>query len=159
MTKKLIILLLTLTILLFSACSKESKFGIEELCLRTNDTFGTTYDSRSFFKGKNDANEFLFLEYMNNLISVSVNDKNQITSISVLFTNEQDIAVGIKCFYELCCTFTSNDQTTQQAIFNSYNITADKIKFTDNTQKVIVGKYKYTVICNELSVTLFCERI
>ncbi len=158
MTKKYIIFLLSM-ILFFSGCSKETKFGIEELCSRTNEVFGTTYDSKSFFLGKNNTNEFLFSEYNGNLISVSTNDKNLITSISVLFTSEQDVSSGITCFFELCCTFTGNDQTTQQAIFNNYDITADKIKFTDNNQAVTVGKYKYTVICNELSVALFCEGV
>ena len=158
MTKKLIFLIISILIL-FSACSKESKFGIEELCLRTNEAFSTNYDSKNFFMGKNQTDTFLFCEYENNLISVFKNEQNLITGISVLFTSEQDINSGIECFFRLCCTFTGNDISTQQAIFDNHNITSDKIKFTDNNYAVTVGKYKYTVICNELSVTLFCEKV
>ena len=55
--------------------------------------------------------------------------------------------------------FTNNDYDTQKATLENCQINTDTIKYADSNNVITVGKYKYTVICNDYSVTFFCDRV
>lgn len=161
MIKKIAVIFLTLIFIatLFCSCSQESKFGIEELCKRTNENFGTSLKSEDFFLAENGDERFLIYENGNTLISVSIDTNNTVKGVSVLLTSDGNINDGIELFYELCCVFTCNEPTSQKEILDSCGITADKTEFADSNSIFTVGKYKYVVVCNRYSVTLFCDRV
>lgn len=161
MIKKTVAIFLCLIFIatLFCSCSQESKFGIEELCKRTNEEFGTSLNSKDFFLAENDDGRFLIYEENNLLISVSLDTNSTVKGISVLFTSDESTENGVDIFHKLCCVFTGNVPTEQQEILDSCDISADKIKFADSSSVFTVGKYKYVIVCNDYSITLFCDRV
>ncbi len=144
---------------LFCSCSQESKFGIEQLCKRTNETFGTSLDSDDFFLAENDDGRFLMCEDGDGLICVSLDTNNTVKGVSVLFTNGESTENGIDLFYKLCCVFTSNEPNVQRDTLDNCGISADKISFADGNSIFTVGKYKYVIVCNDFCITLFCDRV
>ncbi len=145
---------------LLCGCSKETKFGIEQFVTRMNKEFLTEYSTADFMLSVDEnENNYLFCDKGNCFLSLQLNDDNDIIGISLLVTEGYDISNGINEFQNMCCIFTGNDVDTQKSILNESNITADKIKYADSSNTITVGKYKYTIVCNEYSVTLFCEKV
>ncbi|MGN0569157.1 MAG: hypothetical protein ACI4N4_01480, partial [Candidatus Fimenecus sp.] len=78
MKKQFLILILTL-ICIFSACSKESKFGIEQFAERMNSQFGTDYNTTDFVLGTDsDGEKYMLYEEGDTLISVSLDTNGTI---------------------------------------------------------------------------------
>lgn len=157
MVKKIVALVCLL--LLLCGCSQESKFGIQQFTTRMNEQYETTYKTADFVLGTDaNNNKYMFCESNEGLISLSLDDNNDIKGISLLINESMDINEGINTFCRLCCVFTGNDDETQRSILSQCTITADTIKYADSNMVITVGKYKYTVVCNDYSVTLFCDR-
>ena len=145
--------------LLFCGCSKENKFGVQQFVERLNNQYEYTLNTTDFILGKNGDTNSLFCEKENHLISLSLNDKNNIVGVSLLVTSPDEIENIISTFCKLSSILTNSDYIDQYAILTKCEITVDKIKFADNSFVATIGKYKYTVVCNEYSVTLFCDKI
>lgn len=142
------------------ACSKENKFGVEQFVDRMNSQFEYSLNTADFILHIDEnENNNLFCEIESSLITLSLDNNNDINGISLLSTNSQDIENTLDFFCDVCCVFTSNDYNTQKAILDNCNIKADTIKYADSNNVITVGKYKYTVVCNEYSITLFCDKI
>lgn len=142
------------------ACSKENKFGVEQFVDRMNSQFEYSLNTADFILHIDEnGNNNLFCEIESSLITLSLDNNNDIKGISLLATDSQDIPNTINFFCNMSCVFTSNDYNTQKAILDDCNIKADTIKYADSNNVITVGKYKYTVVCNEYSITLFCDKI
>lgn len=160
MYRKIFATIISFMLIFFCGCSKESKFGIEQFADRMNSQFEYDLNTGDFILGIDEKeNNNLFYESENYLITLSLDNDNNIKGICLLFTDTQNTTEYIDLFSKMCSVFTENDLDSQNSILANCDITADKIKFADNNRVITVGKYKYTVVCNEYSVTLFCDRI
>lgn len=150
---------LACVLLLLCGCSQESKFGIEQFVTRMNNQFETTYQTADFMIGTNENNEnYMFCDNSDGLIVLSLDSNNDIKGISLLINESIDINEGINTFCKLCCVFTGNNEEEQRSTLSNCMINSDTIKYADSNMIITVGKYRYTVVCNEYSVTLFCDR-
>ena len=160
MYKKILIFFLTLTLCLLCGCSKESKFGVEQFVYRMNTQFEYGLDTSLFILGINENNKnHLFYETDSSLITLSLDNNNNITGICLLEIDTLKTTETINLFSHMCSVFTGNDYETQCSNFSSYKINEETIKIADNNTVITVGKYKYTIVCNQYSITLFCDRI
>ena len=160
MYKKIFILFLATTLFLLSSCTKESKFGVEQFAHRMNSQFEYELDTAGFILGKDEnENNLLFYDIGASLITLSLDNNNNIKGISLLSTDAQSISETLSLFCDMCSVFTGNDRETQKELFSSYQINEDTIKYADNNSMITVGKYKYTFVSNSYSVTFFCDRI
>lgn len=160
MYKNFLIFLLIFSLCLLCGCSKENKFGVEQFVNRMNTQFDYGLDTSQFILGIDETNENnLFYEKESSLITLSLDSNNNINGICLLETDKQKANEAIELFSHMCSVFTGNDYETQCSIFSSYEINEDTIKIADNNMVITVGKYKYTIVCNEFSVTLFCDRV
>ncbi len=158
MIKKITALICVL--LCLSGCSKEEKFGLEQFVSRMNGQYNTTYKTADFMLGTDaDNRKYLFCDGNDGLISLSLDSNNDIIGVSLLINESIDINNGINTFLSICCIFKGNDEESEKKIFTDCNITTHAIKYADNNTVITVGKYKYTVVCNEYSVTFFCDRV
>ena len=147
-------------LLILCGCSQEQKFGIEQFVFRMNEQFETTYKTSDFMLGADEyGKKYLFCDNNYGLTALSLDSDNRIIGVGLLINESIDINDGINTFCKICCIFTGNDQLSQQEILNQCKITADTIKYADNNTVITVGKYKYTIVCNEYSITLFCDRV
>lgn len=158
MVKKLTCLICIL--LTLCGCSQEQKFGIEQFVWRMNEQFETTYKTSDFMLGTDeDEKRYLFCDNNYGLTALSLDSNNNIVGVGLLINESMDTNDAINTFLNFCCIFTGNDKSTQQEILTQCRITNDTIKYADNNTVITVGKYKYTIVCNEYSVTLFCDRV
>jgi hypothetical protein len=160
MCKKILIFSLACAFCFLCGCSKESKFGVEQFSYRMNSQFEYGFDTKQFILGIDENNENnLFYERDSSLITLSLDNNNNIIGISLLETDTQKASETIRLFSHMCSVFTGNDYETQCTIFEDYKINEETIKVADNNTVITVGKYKYTIICNEFSITLFCDKL
>ncbi len=158
--KKLLAISFIFIIIFFNGCSKEEKFGVEQFVTRMNKEYNAEYKTADFLLGKNqDENNCLFYEDGNSLLSLRLNNNNQIVGIGLLSLPEKNYTQVIDHFCKICSVFTGFDYDSQMKILNECEITTERIKLTDSNMVITVGKYKYSVICNNYSVTLFCDRV
>ena len=158
MIKKLTALICVL--LCLCGCSQEEKFGLEQFVSRMNEQYNTTYKTADFMLGTDAENKkYLFCDSSEGLISLSLDSNNDIIGVSLLINESIDINKGINTFLNICCIFKGNDEKSEKKIFTDCNITDHTIKYADNNTVITVGKYKYTVVCNDYSVTFFCDRV
>ena len=160
MFKKMLLIVISISLSLLCGCSKESKFGLEQFTSRMNTQFDYSLNTADFILHIDEnENNNLFCELNSSLVTLSLDNNNDIKGISLLSTDSQDIPNTINFFCNMCCVFTGNDYDAQKSIFDSCQINTDIIKYADSNNVITVGKYKYTVVCNEYSVTLFCDRV
>lgn len=157
--KKLLAILMVFITVFFSACSKESKFGIQQFTERMNKTFETDYKTSDFVLSKREDENVLFLSEKNSLISVFIDNSNYIKGVSLLITTDGDIENAKNTYCQMCSIFTGNNYESQMKIFTESDFFNESIKFADGNSLITVGRYKYTVVCNDYSVTFFCERV
>ncbi len=147
-------------LLCLCGCSQEEKFGLEQFVSRMNEQYNTTYKTADFMLGTDAKNQkYLFCDGNDGLVSLSLDSNNDIIGVSLLINESIDINKGINTFLSICCIFKGNDNENEKKIFTDCNITAHTIKYADSNMVITVGKYKYTVVCNEYSVTFFCDRV
>ncbi|MBQ4572350.1 MAG: hypothetical protein IJA80_03640 [Clostridia bacterium] len=157
--KKLLAILMVFITVFFSACSKESKFGIQQFTERMNKTFETDYKTSDFVLSKREDENVMFLSEENSLISVFIDNNNYIKGVSLLITADGDIENAKNTYCQMCSIFTGNDYESQMKIFSESDFFNEDIKFADGNSLITVGRYKYTVVCNDYSITFFCERV
>ncbi len=158
MIKKIAVL--TCILMILSGCSQETKFGVQQFVARMNKQYGTTYKTADFLFGSDKNNQnYMFYDSSDGLITLSLDGDNSIIGVAILITESMDINKGINTFCNICCVFTGNDADTQRKILYDCKINSNTIKYADNNMVITVGKYKYTIVCNEYSVTLFCDRV
>lgn len=157
--KKLLALFIVFIIIFFNSCSKEEKFGVEQFVDRINKNYNTEYSTSDFLLGKNQREEnCLFYEQENSMIVLILNNENLITGTGLLITDDSNVQEYINDFCRISSTITNSDYTKQSEILEQCGINTDNIKKTDSNWIITVGKYKYSVVCNNYSITLFCER-
>lgn len=158
MVKKIIALICVL--LCLCGCSQEEKFGLEQFVSRMNEQYNTTYKTADFMLGTDaDNHKYLFCDSDDGFVSLSLDSNNDIIGVSLLINESIDINKGINTFLDICCIFKGNDEESEKKVFTDCNISAHTIKYADSNMVITVGKYKYTVVCNEYSVTFFCDRV
>ncbi|MBO5857810.1 MAG: hypothetical protein J6Q87_06135 [Clostridia bacterium] len=154
------IICISFVFIFLCGCSQEQKFGVEQFVSRINNQYGTTYKTADFVLGTDKDNKnYLFYDNYDGFITLSLDSKNNITGVSLLFNESMDTNKAINTFCNICCVFTGYDKETILHTFSDIKITTETIKFADNNTVVTVGKYKYTIVCNEYSITLFCDRV
>ena len=157
--KKLLALFIVFIIIFFNSCSKEEKFGVEQFVDRINKNYNTEYSTSDFLLGKNQREEnCLFYEQENSMIVLILNNENLITGTGLLITDDSNVQEYINDFCRISSTITNSDYTKQSEILEQCGINTDNIKKTVSNWIITVGKYKYSVVCNNYSITLFCER-
>ena len=160
MIKKICVFLLIFVLCSFCGCSQESKFGIEQFTHRMNTQFEMNLNTADFMYGQSENEEnYLFYEDGDFLITLSLNANNSINGVGLLITESMDIKSGLDTFYKICSVFTGDSYENQKDTIESKGINSDEIKYADNNFAITVGKYKYSVICNDYSITLFCDRV
>lgn len=141
-------------------CSQESKFGLEQFTHRLSTQYEMSFNTADFMYGHDENEEkYLFYEEDDFLISLSLDANSSIKGVSLLFTESMDINSGLDTFCKICSVFTGDTYENQKKTNEECRITTDAIKYADNSFTSTVGKYKYSVICNNYSVTLFCDRV
>lgn len=160
MLKKICIFLSVICLFAFGGCSQESKFGVQQFTERMNTQYGTDFATSDFIFGTDEAGEnYLFCEKDEMLISLSLDTNNTIKGVGLVLTKSMDINAGLDTFLHICCVLTGEDEENQSVTFKKCGITEKKIKYADSNFVITVGKFKYSVICNDYSVTLFCDRV
>lgn len=160
MIKKILSICACMVFIFLCGCSQESKFGVQQFTERMNTQYGTEFTTADFILGTDDAGgNYLFCEKDEMLISLSLDTNNTICGAGLVLTESMDINAGLNTFLRICCVLTGEDEENQSATFKNCGITEDKIKYADSNFVITVGKFKYSVICNDYSVTLFCDRV
>ncbi len=157
--KKLLAIIMIFIITFFSSCSKESKFGIQQFTERMNKTYGTDYKTSEFALSSRNNTNFLFLSKDNTMLSVFIDNDNNIKGISLLITADGDIENAKNTYCQMCSIFTGNDFESQMKIFTESDFFNEDIKFADGNSLITVGRYRYSVICNDYCITFFCDRV
>lgn len=159
MSKKITVIFICFILAFLCGCSQESKFGVQQFTERINNQYGTDFATSDFILGTDENDEnYLFCEKGDMLISLSLDSNNTIRGVGLLFTENADINSGINTFLQICCILTGESEESQRATLTNCQITAEKIKYADSSFVITVGKFKYSVICNNYSITLFCDR-
>lgn len=159
MIKKIVSIYVCFILIFLCGCSQESKFGVQQFVERMNSQYGTDFATADFILGTDETKEsYLFCEKDEMLISLSLDTNNTIRGVGLLLTESMDINEGLNTFLHICCVFTGESEENQRATLTNCQITAEKIKYADSNFVITVGKFKYSVICNDYSVTLFCDR-
>lgn len=157
--KKLLAIFMIIITVFFSSCSKESKFGIQQFIERMNQTFDTSFQTKDFVLSKRENDNFLFLSEENTMLSLFIDNDNNIKGISILVTADGNIDNAKNTYCQMCSIFTGNDYNSQMNMFTESEFFNESIKFADGNSVITVGRYKYTVVCNDYSVTFFCDRV
>lgn len=159
MKKVLAIIMACITFFLWG-CSREEKFGLEQFVTRMNKEYNTTLSTADFLFGEGEENERFFIcDGEDFLLSLPYDSEGNISGVAVMVEVPEKITAGIDFFCNSCVIFTDHDEKKQDSILKECGITPEKIKFTDGDSVITVGRYKYTIVSNEYSVTLFCDRI
>lgn len=159
MFRKIVSICVCFAIIFLCGCSQESKFGVQQFVERMNSQYGTDFATADFILGTDENEEnYLFCERGDMLISLSLDTNNTIRGVGLLLTESMDINDGLDTFLQICCVFMGENEENQRATLKNCQITEEKIKYADSNFVITVGKFKYSVICNNYSVTLFCDR-
>lgn len=159
--RKKIALLLILTIFIFMCgCSKETKMGFGEFSDRINSDFDLTLDESSISLEKDDEKSKIYCKLNSYLLVFYLGNNNNISGFAGMLPkeNEADLPEFLEAFEKCVSIFTLSSPSDVKSLFGECKITADNIKFTDGNQQNTVGKFKYSVVTSDVSVTVFCER-
>lgn len=161
MRKKISLLLIFITLIILCGCSREAKMGIGEFSDRINKDYGLILREESMLLEKNEESNTVYCKIDSFLFIFYLGSNNNISAVSAMLSkeNESELTEFLDDFEKCVSVFTLNSKDSVEQIFTDCKITADNIKFTDGNQLNTVGKFKYSVITNEFSVTLFCERV
>ncbi len=157
--KKLLAILMVFITLLLCSCSKESKFGVQQFVERMNKAFETDYNTNEFMLSEKNDENILFLTRESDMITLMLDKDNNINGISLLITADSNIENSKKLYCQMCSILTGNNYENQLKIFSDSEFFSDKIKFADGNSVITVGRYKYTIVSNDYSITFFCDKI
>ncbi len=125
-----------------------------------NTQFETELDTALFSLATHEnGEEFLVSENDEALIFLALNTDQKIKGVGLVLTEGYDIAKGISTFAQSCAVFTNTNIDEQKATLLNCGITEDSIKYADSSFYITVGKYKYSIVCSEFGVSLFCDRV
>lgn len=157
--KKYFLLLLTILSIFLQSCTTQEKIGIEQFVTEMNNQFEISMKTSDFQLGYDEKGlKYLFNENENYLTTLALDQNNHITGISLLFLPDGDITYYMDYFAKMCSVFTHTPYEVQMKNLNNSGISTDKINFADGNTSATIGKYKYTIISNTYSVTLFCDK-
>lgn len=157
--KKLLAFFMVFIIIFLCSCSKENKFGVQQFIERMNDNFQTDYNTDEFILSKKDNNNFLFMTREDSMITLLLDENNNIKGLSLLVTADGDIENAKTLYCQMCSVITGNNYESQLKIFDDSQFLSKKIKFADSNSLITVGRYKYTIVCNDYAITFFCEKM
>lgn len=148
-------------IFLFGSCSRDMKIGIGEFSDRIYNDYKLTVDQNSFSLENENGKNKVYCKISSSLFVFYLTDNGNICGIAALLpkNRENDLKLFLSDFKKCSSVFTLYTLEETEKIFSDCGISEDKIKFTDGNKLYTVGKFKYSVVTNELSVTLFCERV
>ncbi len=156
--KKLLAILLVIITILFSSCSKERKFGIQQFVERINKTYETTLKTDNLKFSRRGEENFLFMNDKNTLYSFFIDTDNNIKGINLLITADGNIENAKNTYCQMCSIFTGNDFDSQMALFKESEL-FNNIKFADGNAFITVGRFRYTIVSNQYSITFICDRV
>ena len=160
MIKKTLSICVCLVFIFLCGCSQESKFGVQQFVESMNNQYATHFNTAEFVLGTDETGEnYLFCEKEEMLLSLSLDANNTICGVGLVLTESMDINEGLNTFLQICCVLTGEDEGSQRATLKNCGITDEKIKYADSNFVITVGKFKYSIICNDYGVTLFCDRV
>lgn len=161
MRKKISLFLIFVTLIVLCGCSREAKMGIGEFSDRINKDYGLILQEESMLLEKKEESNTVYCKIDSFLFVFYLGSNNNISGVSAMLPkeNESELTEFLDNFEKCVSVFTLNSKDSVEQTFQDCKITADNIKFTDGNQLNTVGKFKYSVITNEFSVTIFCERV
>ena len=161
MRKKISLFLIFVTLIVLCGCSREAKMGIGEFSDRINKDYGLILQEESMLLEKNEESNTVYCKIDSFLFVFYLGSNNNISGVSAMLPkeNESELTEFLDNFEKCVSVFTLNSKDSVEQTFQDCKITADNIKFTDGNQLNTVGKFKYSVITNEFSVMIFCERV
>lgn len=160
MLKKFAVFFIISLTLLLTACSKEEKFGIDEFAARMNGISEQKLSVSDFMLGeKGESERYFFCEQDGLFISLTPDSGNKIKAFAVSAEKGYDINALLSVYLNGCRVLTGAGESEQGAALKNCGIDAEKIKYADSTSVSTVGKFKYTAVCSDYAVTLFCERV
>lgn len=161
MRKKISFILVITFIILMCGCSRETKMGIGEYCDRIHKDYAITIDEESILLEKSGESNTVYCNLNSSLLVFYLGNNNNISGIAGMLSknNEGELSAFLEDFQKCVSVFTLNSADSVKKTFDECKITADSIKFTDGNKLYTVGKFKYSVITNEQSITVFCERV
>ena len=157
--KKLLAFLMVFIIIFLSSCSKESKFGVQQFVERMNKQFDTEYNTNDFLLGKKGNENILLMTNSNQMITLSLDKDNNIKGIGILLTAEGNIENAKITYCRMCSVFTNKDYKEHTEIFDNCDFLSDDINFVDGNSIITVDRFKYTIVSNNYSITMFCDKI
>lgn len=161
MRKKISLILVFTFVILLCGCSRETKMGIGEFSDRLHKDYGLTLSEESVLLEKNGEENTIYCNINSYLFIFYLGSNNKICEIAGILPKEDaDKLTDFLDTYEKCVSvFTLNSEDNVKSTFKECGISAESIKFTDSNFMNTVGKFKYSVISNELSVTCFCKQV
>ncbi len=161
MHKKISILLVITLLFSMCGCSRETKMGIGEYCDRIHKDYGITINENSLLLEKNGDINTVYCNLNSSLLVFYLGNNNNISGIAGMLSkdNEGELSTFLDNFQKCVSVFTMNSEDSVKNIFDECKITAKSIKFTDGNRQYTVGKFKYSVVTNEQSITVFCKRV
>ncbi len=159
--RKKIALFLVLTVLtVMCGCSKETKMGFGEFSDRINNDFDLTLEESSISLEKENEKNKIYCKLDSYLLVFYLGNNNNISGFAGMLPkeNEDELPEFLEAFGKCVSVFTLSPLHDVKSLFKECKITADNIKFTDGNQQNTVGKFRYSVVMSDISVTVFCER-
>lgn len=161
MMKKISVLLVIILIFLLFGCSREAKFGVGEFADRINKDFDKQITENSVSLEKDDGKNRIYCKIDDFLLVLYLGNNNNICGVAMMLPIEEEnkMSLFFDDFTQCVSVFTNTSYSDAKSTLNECSISSESIKFTDSNKISTVGKFKYSVITNEMSVTLFCERV
>ena len=160
MQKRISILLVFAFLFSMCGCSRETKMGIGEYFDRIHTDYGITIDEKSLLLEKGSDSNTAYCNLNSFLLVFYLGSTNNITGIAGMISKdkENNLSSFFDDFQKCVSVFTMSDKSSVEKTFKECKFTADSIKFTDGNSIFTVGKFKYSIITSEQSITVFCER-
>lgn len=161
MRKKISLFLVFTLICLMCGCSRETKMGIGEFSDRIYKDYKLTFEESSMALEEKDGNNTIYCQLDSFLFVFYLGTNNNICGIAGMLPKEKEdeLQAFLDDFEKCVSVFTLNGDDSVRQTFDDCKISAESIKFTDGNKLHTVGKFKYYIITNEYSVTLFCDRV
>lgn len=161
MRKKISLFLVFTLLIVLCGCSRETKMGIGEFSERINKDYELIIEEQSILLEKDGENNTVYCNINSFLYVFYLGSNNNIRKIAAMLPKEKEgeLTAFLSDFEKCVSVFTLNSADSVKQTFEECKISAENIKFTDGNQLNTVGKFKYSVVTSEFSVTLFCERV
>lgn len=161
MRKKISLFLVFTLLIVLCGCSRETKMGIGEFSDRINKDYELIVEESSIFLEKSGESNTVYCNINSFLYVFYLGSNNNIRGIAAMLPKEKEgeLTAFLSDFEKCVSVFTLNSADSVKQTFEECKISAESIKFTDGNQLNTVGKFKYSVVTSEFSVTLFCERV